>query len=100
MFFEVLLRLSFTISGEINNFLKHSVEKAVDAHADAAADWVTAGRVLFTASVSSPWCILFLWIPFSEDKLIIIVLHLLSHDSGSVAWAVVESDSVLTNMLI
>jgi hypothetical protein len=96
---KVLTSFSLTISGKIDNFLKHSVETAVDQQANAAADWVSTGRVCITICCLAIWHHLLLWVPFSEGKLVFVVLHLLGHDGSSVAWAVMEFDSVLSNML-
>lgn len=97
---EILIRFKLSVSCNIHNFLKHSVEDTVDAHADVTATWVPTSRVLLSISALTIRYHLFIWVPLSEGVHIFVVLNLLSHNSRSRAWAVMESYSILANMRI
>ena len=98
MLSEIGLRLNFSISGNVHNFLEHGVEEAIDTEANVAAEWVSAGGVLLSVGALTIRHHLLFWVPFSESVLVFIVLHLLSHYRDLCALAVVELDSVLANV--
>ena len=95
---KILTRFKLSVSCNIDNFLKHSVEDTVDTHADVTATWVPTSRILLSISALTIRHHLFLWVPLSESVHIFIVLDLLSHNSRSRARAVMESYSILANM--
>ena len=82
----------------IDNFLKHSVEATVYTQTDVAADWVGTHLVTFSIGRLTEWHINLLWIPLPEGENLVIILHLLSNNSGFSAKVMIKRYSHLTNM--
>ena len=87
------------ISGMVNSLLEHNIEAAVNAEADEAANWVTAGGIIISWGWLSIWDLQLVWVPLSESENFIVVLNLLGNQSGHSTLSILEGYSHLADVL-